>query len=927
MAWAFGAASGEPRAVRALVSASGARPRRSHTRGLLVLLAVPVLAVSAHYELRTSYLQSRVFAFAAATMTFELRNGASSRVAYPGNGPYDARMGYAGLGARVDRLREQGFRIEHQAAQSLAMQLAHWISLTPPYVEKPRAGLRLLGYRGETMYRFLSPRHAYDAFDSIPPVIVRTLLFVEDRELFDTTSAYRNPALEWDRLAKGAGQYALRMLGVFDGNVVGGSTLATQIEKFRHSPSGITRSGVEKIRQILSASLRAYREGPNTGAARREIVLAFVNGVPLASLPGHGEIHGLGDGLWAWMNADFATVNRLLSVDRTRDEKAPPKEYLIAYKAVLGLILAERRPTHYLLEDTTRLAALTDAHLRVMERAGFLSPVFSRAAREAPLTFRSKAALRRRPESSARSAAGKAVSAVRIALLEMLGVENLYALDHMDLSVATSLDPALQRDVTQLLARRGRNTAAIHSFSLYERGDTANHLRVEADNFERPFNVNRGMKLDLGSTAKLRTIVTYLEIVEELHARLENLSERELKALPVGERDALTAWAVHYLLEGRDRSLRAMLESSLERQYEAAADEEFFTGGGPHRFENFSYDDHFQIVTVQEAFFRSVNLAFIRIMRDIVHYHVYRLEGATPEMFRADPSRLRYYEEEERAFRAIHARWARTGYPFDRLVPSLATAIGSSADRPAALAELVGIILNDGIRRPTTMIQRLRFAEGTPYEVGLSPKPGGEERVLGVEVARLVRDLMTGVVERGTGRRLQGAFRSGDGRRLAVGGKTGTGEHKHETYGPGGVVVRTEIRNRSATFVFFIGARFYGTVTMFVPGSKAAQYHFTSSDAMQILDALEPVLRPIIRVRCDDRDLFDGARIEAMLEKPGRFPNPRLAAAYDSYVLGDTYAEAPLFSPEVFYLFPEPAETQPLPEEETPIEPEPVEEE
>src|SRR3546814_18184608 len=62
------------------------------------------------------------------------------------------------------------------------------------------------------------------------------------------------------------------------------------------------------------------------------------------------------------------------------------------------------------------------------------------------------------------------------------------------------------------------------------------------------------------------------------------------------------------------------------------------------------------------------------------------------------------------------ASWQRLGYPFERLVPSYATSIGSSGDRPAALAELMGIIANDGMRLPTSRFERLRFAEGTPYE-------------------------------------------------------------------------------------------------------------------------------------------------------------------------------------------------------------------
>lgn len=62
----------------------------------------------------------------------------------------------------------------------------------------------------------------------------------------------------------------------------------------------------------------------------------------------------------------------------------------------------------------------------------------------------------------------------------------------------------------------------------------------------------------------------------------------------------------------------------------------------------------------------------------------------------------------------IHQRWKRVGYPFDHLVPSLATAIGSSGDRPAALSELVGIIQNDGVRLPTLRIDTLHFAANTP---------------------------------------------------------------------------------------------------------------------------------------------------------------------------------------------------------------------
>ena len=66
------------------------------------------------------------------------------------------------------------------------------------------------------------------------------------------------------------------------------------------------------------------------------------------------------------------------------------------------------------------------------------------------------------------------------------------------------------------------------------------------------------------------------------------------------------------------------------------------------------------------------------------------------------------------AFLEIHRSWKRLGYPFDSLVPSLATAIGSSADQPAALAELMGIILNDGVRVPDCADRTYAFRSGYP---------------------------------------------------------------------------------------------------------------------------------------------------------------------------------------------------------------------
>jgi membrane peptidoglycan carboxypeptidase len=194
---------------------------------------------------------------------------------------------------------------------------------------------------------------------------------------------------------------------------------------------------------------------------------------------------------------------------------------------------------------------------------------------------------------------------------------------------------------------------------------------------------------------------------------------------------------------------------------------------------------------------------------------------------------------EVEAFLEIHRRWSRLGYPIPSLVPSLATALGSSGDRPAALAELMGIIANDGQRWSTRRIDAVRFAEGTPYETAFAQQAGSSEQVMPPEVARALKGALSEVVERGTARRLSGAFADGQGGVLAVGGKTGTGDNR--------IVVRgkpTVSLNRTATFVFYLGPRHFGTITAYVVGPEAARYRFTSGLPVQILRAMGPTLVP-----------------------------------------------------------------------------------
>jgi membrane peptidoglycan carboxypeptidase len=985
---------------------------RRWSRTLLLGAGVASALIGAYglaIELRTSWLQSELFSRTARSLTFDVQPGPSATIRYPEAGPYDERLGYVELPAFIDRLRAQSFAIERQARLSPRHLAAVDRGAFPIYAEKTAAGLQVLDRTGAEVFRARFPERTYAAFEAVPRLVVDTLLFIENRELLQADSPRHNPAIEWDRLAA-----VLRdsMVKVVDPgrNLPGGSTLATQIEKYRHAPAGRTEDAAAKLRQMISASLRAYRDGPDTSAVRRQLVVDYLNSTPLSARAGFGEVNGLGDGLWAWFGTDFELANRVLGA---KGPAADALQQARLYKQVLALLLAQRRPSYYLIGGREALGALTDSYLRLLGAAQVIDPKLERAARAQPLAFLPAPPERAQPPFVEL----KAANSIRTALLGRLGLPGLYQLDRLDLRAETSVDLATQQRVTEVLRRLSDPETAgqmglyghrlldagasgeplIYSLTVYERGDGVNHLRVQADNLDQPFDINQGAKLDLGSTAKLRTLITYLEIVAELHARLSDTAPAELKVLAAAAADPLTAWAAGHLVAGGGRSLAGMLEAAMRRSYSASPWERFFTGGGQHRFANFNPEHNERTLSVAEGFRDSVNLVFVRMMRDIVRYHtavhlpdaqglladprhpartgylarfadregrtflnrfydqlralgpegalaalagevrpradrlavihrsarpgaergdfaaflrshlpalsereidrlydayaparfaladrayiarVHPLKlwlvghlqenpdttraamleagaGARQDSYawlfrtrhkRAQDNRIRILLEED-AFARIHEGWRRLGYPFESLVPSYATSIGSSADRPEALAELIGIILNDGVWQPSARIQRLHFAADTPYETVLALDPPAPRRVLAPEIAARVKQALVDIVEAGTARRLHGAFRYGDAAPLLVGAKTGTGDHRKKYFARGGQLTREEVVNRTATVVFFIGDAFFGNLTVYVPGPAAADFSFTSSLPAQLLGAMAPALQPLL---------------------------------------------------------------------------------
>ena len=53
--------------------------------------------------------------------------------------------------------------------------------------------------------------------------------------------------------------------------------------------------------------------------------------------------------------------------------------------------------------------------------------------------------------------------------------------------------------------------------------------------------------------------------------------------------------------------------------------------------------------------------------------------------------------------------------------------------------------------------------------------------------------------------------------------------------------------NRTATFVFFLGERHFGTITAYVPGPAAERFRFTSALPVSIVKLMAPLLEPVVR--------------------------------------------------------------------------------
>ena len=202
------------------------------------------------------------------------------------------------------------------------------------------------------------------------------------------------------------------------------------------------------------------------------------------------------------------------------------------------------------------------------------------------------------------------------------------------------------------------------------------------------------------------------------------------------------------------------------------------------------------------------------------------------------------------------------------MIPSLASALGSSGDRPDELARLMGIILNEGVDLPISTVERVTFASATPFEIELKYAPPRRPvRVFAPEVAGVLRRALLDVVEEGSAIRVHNTFRDADQQPIPVGGKTGTGDNRFKTFDANGNVTDSRSVDRTATFAFFVGDKIFGTITAYVPGPYSENYTFTSSIAVQLLKTIAPEVLGLMKKDVEPNVIALGGNTEPVVSK------------------------------------------------------------
>ena len=199
-----------------------------------VIFIVSLIAFGLIGEIHSSIIQAHFLSKLTEQMTYRLGAGESKSNIFAPHGPYDLRLGYTSLPDFSQELKANNFDVISQAQASETMIKFVDKGLFPIYPEKIQAGLKILDRHDQSIFKQSYPKRIFRSFSEIPEMVVEILLFIENRTLLDDDRPFANPAIDWIRLGNAAFEQGKKLV-YRNGSRSGGSTLATQLEKFRHS--------------------------------------------------------------------------------------------------------------------------------------------------------------------------------------------------------------------------------------------------------------------------------------------------------------------------------------------------------------------------------------------------------------------------------------------------------------------------------------------------------------------------------------------------------------------------------------------------------------------------------------------------------------------------------------------------------------------
>jgi hypothetical protein len=261
---------------------------------LWVTLSVLLVVACVYIEIQTSLLQSWFFTRTNEQLSYQLTEGQSTAIAFPRSAPFDYRRGYSKLPAFQSRLEGQGYQVAQQVRQSEKMVQLIKRGISPPYVEPPETGLDISGANGAPLFRHAQSEFLFAKMDDIPPLLVKTLLFLENRDLDHSRFLVAEPRRRVGPPSRPPLFYIASSFGI-EVPVQGGSTPPHNWRSFAIRPEG-AQNRLLKIPPACWRKLSRLTAKGGTLARGENGSLSIISIPFVAAAPSYGEIYGLGEG-------------------------------------------------------------------------------------------------------------------------------------------------------------------------------------------------------------------------------------------------------------------------------------------------------------------------------------------------------------------------------------------------------------------------------------------------------------------------------------------------------------------------------------------------------------------------------------------------------------------------------------------------------